>query len=61
MLQMTSVKTTGDYIPYVSEDIGRKEIVIDVESERIVIASVMLNEPELKCNSMLKCEKPSEE
>ncbi len=58
MLLMTSVKTIGDFIPYASDDTGRKNIIIDAESERNVIASVTINEPDLKSCNLLKCEDP---
>ncbi len=49
MLKIQSVKTTGDFSPFVFENAEKKNI-IDIESERCVIASVVLNEPDLKCS-----------
>ena len=57
MLIMTSVKTIGDFISCTSENINKKDLIIDIESERIAIASVNMNK-EVKCPGLSKCEEP---
>jgi len=58
MLLMTSVKTLGDFILCTSENINKKDLIIDIESERIAIASVTINE-DVKCSGLAKCEEPT--
>ncbi len=45
MLLISSIRTTGDLISCLPEDMDRKDMVLDIESERAVIASPGINEP----------------
>ncbi len=58
MLLMTSVKTIGDFVSCASENISKKDLIIEIESERIAIASVNLDS-EVKSPGLSKCEELS--
>ncbi len=59
MLQMTSVNIEGDFKSTVSLNMDKNDIIINIESERVVIASVIKDDARTKSTSLLKCEEQS--
>ena len=56
MLLMTSVSSVGDFLAQTSEILEKKNVIINIESERAAIATVQNDDSNFKC-SLVKCEK----
>lgn len=58
MLVMTSINSEGDFLSQTSEIVEKKNVIINIESERAAIAIVKKDDSDPKC-SLVKCEEES--